>query len=174
MNTISKPTISKRGKTKYHQGKFKPKNPFKVIGNPNNIIYRSKWELCFLKWLDTTPNVIRYASEEVIILYRLPTDGKIHKYFMDFYMEVRQPTGIIKKFLIEIKPFSQTIMPKAPKNGVLTESYQNDIKTYIKNQAKWDAARSVCLQKGWEFCILTEKELFKKGPSTNVRRNKHK
>lgn len=89
-------------------------------------------------------------------------------------MEVLQPYGTTKKFLIEIKPFAQTMMPKAPKNGVLTESYQNEIKTYVKNQAKWEAARSVCLQKGWEFRILTEKELFRKGSPNNGKPKRHK
>ena len=31
--------------------------------------------------------------------------------------------------------------------------------TYVKNQAKWEAATKFCNKKGWEFKILTEKDI---------------
>ena len=34
--------------------------------------------------------------------------------------------------------------------------------TYGVNEAKWKAAREFCQDKGWEFRIITEAELFKK------------
>ena len=43
---------------KYQQGIYKLKNPKKYKGNPDNIVYRSSWELKLLKWLDDHPQVI--------------------------------------------------------------------------------------------------------------------
>jgi hypothetical protein len=31
--------------------------------------------------------------------------------------------------------------------------------TYLKNEAKWKAASEYCKDRGWEFKIVTEKEL---------------
>ena len=85
-----------------YKGKFKPSFPEKYVGNPTNIIYRSLWELKFLKYCDTNENILEYASEELAIPYRSPVDGKIHKYFPDVYIKVKEPDGSIKKYLIEI------------------------------------------------------------------------
>ena len=46
-----------------YKGKFKPSFPEKYLGNPTNIIYRSLWELKFLKYCDTNVNILEYASE---------------------------------------------------------------------------------------------------------------
>ena len=66
----------------------------------------------------------------------------------------------IKKFLVEVKPYKQTIKPtETPgkhKKALLYEQL-----TYIQNQAKWEAARQWCKSRGIEFTILTEKELRK-------------
>ena len=52
-----------------YKGKFHPKNPGKYRGNTSNIIYRSMWELRFMRYLDSHPHVIEWASEEIIIPY---------------------------------------------------------------------------------------------------------
>lgn len=143
---------------KYYQGRFKPRNPSKYIGDPTNIVYRSGWELKLMSHLDKHPRVVRWASEEVVIPYRSPIDGKIHRYFMDFYVEQINKDGNKEKLLIEVKPKAQTKPPKRPAN-VKNKRYINEVKTWGVNQAKWKAAQEVCLDKGWKFQIFTEDEL---------------
>lgn len=41
----------------YYQGKYKVKNYQKYKGDPTNVIYRSSWELKFLKYCDDNDNV---------------------------------------------------------------------------------------------------------------------
>ena len=72
-------------------------------------------------------------------------------------MKVKESTGEIKKYLIEIKPKKQTIKPKVPKRQ--TKGYLYEVYEYAKNQAKWESAREWCLDRGYEFKVLTEDEL---------------
>lgn len=142
---------------KYHQGMFKPKHPEKYVGDVNNIVWRSSWELKFLIWLDDNPSVVSYSSEEVVIPYISPVDNKPHRYFVDFAVLVKSKDGTLKKVLIEIKPLAQTQMPKRPK--MITERYMSELKTYAVNQAKWKAASEWCKKAGMEFHVFTEVEL---------------
>lgn len=144
--------------TKYHQGRFIPKNPAKYVGDVSNIIYRSSWEAKFLKWCDENPNVIKYASEELIIPYMSPVDQRMHRYFVDFVIMVKTRTDEIKKYAVEIKPSVQCEPPKQGKKR--TRRYLTELATYSVNQAKWKAADSFCQTKGIEFLVLTEKHLF--------------
>jgi hypothetical protein len=140
-----------------YKGKYQPKNTQKYRGDVTNIIYRSLWERKFLIYCDTNENIIEYASEEIAIPYRSPVDGKIHRYFPDFYIKVKEPDGNIKKYLIEIKPHKQTMPPKKPQRqtkGYIYEAYE-----YAKNQSKWEAAKEYCKDRQWEFKALTENEL---------------
>lgn len=139
---------------KYYQGKYTPKNPEKYMGDPTNIIYRSSWELKLLIRLDEDPNIIRYASEEFHIPYLSPLDNKMHRYFPDFYAE--NVNG--DRFVIEVKPDKETRPPA--KKSKQTPKYINEVSTFIKNQAKWDAAKKFCDDRGWQFQIITEKVLF--------------
>ena len=141
-----------------YKGKFKPSFPEKYVGNPSSIIYRSLWELKFLKYCDTNENILEYASEELAIPYISPVDGKIHKYFPDVYIKVKEPDGSIKKYLIEIKPYKQTMAPPKPKRQ--TKGYIYEVYEYAKNQSKWEAAREYCKDRGWAFKVITENELY--------------
>lgn len=171
---LQKPSIKPRTKRNhYHQGLFLPNNPKKYIGNINDIRYRSKWELQFLKWCDSTDAVIRYSSEQCVIPYISPIDGKRHHYFVDFFVSVLQSDGSIKEFLVEIKPYSQCIPPKpTKKNPESSVQFQEAIKTYLINQAKWKQANAICKKHGWEFMILTENELFKTRKRVNGKTKK--
>jgi hypothetical protein len=141
---------------KTYKGLFKPKNPSKYVGNPSNIIYRSRWELKFMSYLDSHPDVISWASEELPIPYISPKDNQVHRYFPDFIVKRKDKNNNIKTLIIEIKPFIQTQPPKQTKNKrkMLTETL-----TYAVNQAKWKAAEEFCADRKWSFIILTEKEL---------------
>ena len=146
-----------------YQGKFKPKNPQKYIGNSANIIYRSSWELKLMTYLDNHPNVLRWGSEEVIIPYRSPIDGRIHRYFPDFFVEQINKDGIKDRILIEVKPKHQTVAPDTTKKmtprGMISKKYLSEVATWGVNKAKWEAADSFCKDRGWKFQIMTEQEL---------------
>jgi hypothetical protein len=135
----------------YMQGFYKPENPHKFVGDIKGIVYRSSWELKYLRMIDTDPNVVKCSSEEVIIPYR-DHNGSLRRYFVDFY--VKYADG--KEILVEIKPSIQTVPPvpgKKKRKTLLREAM-----TYGVNQLKWEAARKYAKKRGWEVVILTEKE----------------
>ena len=138
-----------------YKGRYFPTNPKKYKGNPNQIIYRSLWERKVMVYCDKNDAIIEWGSEEVIVPYISPWDGKLHRYFPDFYMKVRQADGSTKKFIIEVKPKSQCKQPiKNPKRR--TTKWFNEVKTFAINQAKWKYAKEFCEDKGMEFKIFTE------------------
>ena len=139
------------------KGKFTPKNPGKYIGNSANIVYRSSWELKFMKWCDLSNSVVLWQSEEVVIPYLSPLDGKIHRYFPDFRIKIKKKDGSTEVVVIEIKPLYQTKEPKPQKRK--TKKYINEVKTYSINKYKWDYAKEWCENRGYKFMIFTEKEL---------------
>ena len=126
------------------------------MGDPNNIVYRSSWERRLMKFLDENPSVLKWGSEEAVIPYISPVDNKIHRYFTDAYAKIKTKTGI-KTYLIEVKPKHQTLPPAQQQRK--TKKYINEVVTYGVNQAKWKAATEYCLDRGWEFKILTEDHL---------------
>lgn len=140
-----------------YKGKFKPANPEKYTGNPENIIYRSSWELKVMKYLDTNPNVIYWASEELFIPYISPVDQREHRYFPDFIIKTKKKDGNLETYMIEIKPEIQTKAPE--KRSKRTRKFLNEIATYSVNQAKWRAADIYCQKKGWKFMVLTERDI---------------
>ena len=140
-----------------YKGRYQPTNPLKYKGNYRNIIYRSLWERKFMKYCDRNPNILEWGSEEFCLPYKSPLDNKVHRYFPDFYIKVRESTGKIKKMIIEVKPKRQCMEPKRQKKK--TRGYIYEVREYAKNQAKWKAATEYCLDRGLEFKILTETEL---------------
>jgi hypothetical protein len=137
----------------FHKRKYTPIFPEKYAGDPTNIIIRSSWETMFASWCDKNPSVVKWSSEETIIPYRCPTDNHIHRYFVDFKITVN--TG--KTYLVEVKPYKQTQLPEYP--GKRTQRYLMESLTFMKNQAKWEAATNYAKDRGWEFKIITEHEL---------------
>jgi hypothetical protein len=143
--------------SKYNQGKFHPQNPQKYKGNVNNIIYRSSWELKFMQWCDRNENILEYGSEEFWIPYISPVDNRVHKYFPDFIIKVRENSGNTKNYVVEVKPQRQTVPPK--QKSRVTKSYLYEAQTYAVNQAKWKAAEEWCADRLLNFMVITEKEL---------------
>ena len=84
------------------KSKYKPSYPNKYVGNPNNIVCRSSWERRFCYWADLNPNIIQWASEEVAIPYVSPLDNRVHRYYPDFLIKVKETTGATKTYLIDI------------------------------------------------------------------------
>jgi len=143
-----------------YKGKYKPSRPDKYQGDPTKITYRSLWERKCMKLFDDNPNVITWASEEICIPYVSPVDGKKHRYYPDFMVELRNKNGEVETLMIEVKPFKQTKEPSKPTSGRITRRYMTEVKTFAVNNAKWKAAEEVCHERGWCFKILTEKEIF--------------
>ena len=140
-----------------YKGKYKPSYPEKYKGDPTNIIYRSLWERKFCVYCDLNENILEWSSEEKFIPYRSPLDGKIHRYFPDFLIKVKESNGSIKKYMIEIKPSKQTVPPIKPQRQ--TKRYISEVYEYAKNQSKWEAAKEWCEDRGYEFKVITENEL---------------
>lgn len=147
---------------KYHQGKFKPRYPNKYKGDPTNIIYRSSLELRLMNFLDENSQVLQWASEEFFIPYKSPIDGRMHRYFPDFWVKKSN-----ESICIEVKPSTQCKPPRVEKKltpkGRLSKSYITEVKNWGINSAKWEAAEKYCKQKGWRFVIMTEKDLTPNG-----------
>ena len=141
----------------FHKRKFSPTFPEKYAGDPTNIIMRSSWETQFANWCDMNPSIIKWSSEETVVPYRCPTDNKVHRYFIDFKIQVKTKGDVLKTFLIEVKPYKQCHPPEFP--GKRTKKYLTESYMFIKNQAKWAAAREYAKDRGWEFKIITEYEL---------------
>jgi len=108
-------------------------------------------------WLDKNNDILSWASEELIIPYLSPVDNRVHRYFPDFLVKVRTKDGTTKTMILEVKPKKQTMAPQ-PKKRV-TKQFIEEVKTYGINQAKWKAATEFCLDRGWDFKLLTEDHL---------------
>ena len=136
----------------YHKRKYTPIFPEKYLGNPANIVMRSSWETRFAIWCDKNPQILKWNSEETVIPYISPVDSRIHRYFVDFKIQTSNNTT----YLVEIKPKSQTMPPAGAKR---TQRYLTEVKAYVVNQAKWEAANTYAEDRKWKFIVLTEYEL---------------
>ena len=140
-----------------YKGLYTIENKKKYTGDPFNVVYRSLWEREVFKWCDRNPKIKKWSSEEIIIPYRSPLDNRIHRYFVDFYIKVKDVNGNIQKYLIEVKPKKQTREPKVQKR--MTKKYIYEVTEYAKNQAKWSAAKEFCEDRNYKFMLITEDEL---------------
>ena len=153
------------------KGRYYPKNRDKYKGDPTNIVYRSQYELTYMRWCDTQPNVLEWSSEEVIVKYRSILDEenerkknirtkRWHRYYVDFYIKVKKKDGSTQKYLIEVKPYHETVAPifEGTKKTERTKAMQ--LKTWIVNNAKWRAAEEYCKQRGMIFKKVTEGDLY--------------
>jgi len=146
----------------YKQGYYKLVNPQKYIGDPNKIIFRSSWEKRFATYCDHHDRILSWSSEPIQIPYLNPLDGAIKPYNVDFYVRVQTENGY-SEYLVEIKPARQLQQPQQP-SGRITEkkmiSYNNAMKSYLVNLAKFKAAREYAQTRGWEFIVVTEHFIF--------------
>lgn len=138
--------VKPKKSSRYTQGYFSGST--KIFESQRNkpVIYRSSWELYFMKWLESNPNVKGWGSECIGIKYILVTDHSEHTYYPDYLIEFISG----EKWLVEIKPLSQTKKPKHHNYN----SYE--WQTYIKNCCKWRAANQFAQKNNIKFKILTE------------------
>lgn len=146
---------------KFKQGYFSPKNTVKYVGEINNIFYRSGLEFRFMTICDLSERVLKWSSEPFRIKYYHPVEKRDKNYIVDFWVEIIDNQKQKRKILIEIKPSSQTIKPIEPKRKTekSKKRFMNESVIYIQNIAKWSAAKEVCDKLGWDFFIITEKNL---------------
>ena len=150
------------------KGWYKPLNPTKLIppfdshmGSFNEstgeVEYKSRLELRAMKYADYNKHIVKWAVEPFHVPYIKPTDGKIHRYFIDFFLEFSSGD----RFIVEVKPKGETIPPKKPskKTQKAINNYQKALQTYAVNKAKWAAAREFAKKNNIRFIILTEEEL---------------
>lgn len=145
----------------FNQGYFKPQFPEKYIG-PTPIIYRSSWERKFMIWCDTNDKVLSWSSEPVEIKYWSRQDNKPHKYYPDFYFKQRKANGDVLEYLVEIKPKAQIQKPEPPKKNSkkALESYKFLAEQYVRNMDKYNAAKTYCEGRSWNFIVLTEETIL--------------
>ena len=149
--------ISFKKNKNYTQGIFQFSNPSKYKGKLP-CIYRSSLELKVMRWFDNNPNIITWGSESIVVPYQSPLDGRIHRYFVDLVAALKDKEGNIKKLLIEIKPHLQTMQPN-PSNHKKPKTIIYEQRQWVINQAKWQAAKAWSDTKGYQFIILTEKNI---------------
>jgi hypothetical protein len=145
-------------RSKYKQGIFKPRNKHKC--KTNVCIYRSGLELQYMRWLDSNSNIVSWGSEEVVIPYIKPTDGKVHRYFIDFNFTIRDKDKKLHKFLVEVKPEKQCKPPKTKNRRNKMTLLRENI-TYAVNNSKWESAKSWANKHNYKFIIITEKDIKK-------------
>ena len=110
-----------------------------------------------MNYFDRNSNIVEWSSEEIIIPYKSPIDGKWHRYYPDFYIKINDRDGHISSKIIEVKPKKQCL-PPIPKTKI-TKKYISEVATWGINSSKWEAAKEYCADRSWDFLIITEKEL---------------
>jgi len=140
----------------FQQGIYKPVNPTKYVG-VTHPKYRSSYELKFFRWVDSNPNVVKWGSESISIPYISPVDNRIHHYYPDNLVQIREGE-VVTNYIIEIKP-SKQVAPPETKNRKNQKRMIFEQVQYAINTAKWSAAKQWCDKAGFKFIILTENEL---------------
>ena len=85
-----------RKRPKWRQGEFVPNNKEKFIGT--KATYRSGLELKFFRFCDNNTNVLKWGSENVIVPYTSPLDGRVHRYFVENYVINQAKWEAAKKY----------------------------------------------------------------------------
>lgn len=140
---------------RWAHGQYVPANTEKYLGN-GKPIYRSSWELAFMRFCDNHTSITQWSSEPMRIPYIHPLTGKRTTYVPDFLIQYQDKFGNVKTELIEVKPSSQAIKESTGRNA-------RNQAHFIVNQAKWAAARAFCKQQGILFRVITENEMFHTG-----------
>lgn len=156
---------------KYHQGLYVPQNMDKLIkaNNEGGVYYRSGLEKKMMIYLDLNDKIARWCSEYIKIPYektewssvRKDFETTQHTYYPDFYYELQRPDGTLSKVVAEVKPYSETVEPiiRENMNSKQIRNLEYSLKTYNKNLQKWKYMIEYCQRKGFEFIIITEKQL---------------
>jgi hypothetical protein len=152
-----------RKDSQYKQGYYNLVNLAKYIGDPNKIIFRSSWERKFAVYCDSNDRIVAWSSEPLQIPYMHPIEREIKPYNVDFYVKLQLGENLYRDFLVEVTPSRQLKQPIKP-TGRVTEkrmtAYTEQMKAYLINVAKFNAAQQYATSKGWEFIVVTESFIF--------------
>lgn len=155
-------------KTDTTKGYYQILNKDKYYPSGKVPIYKSSWEMQVFYALDINPNVLYWGYEPLEIYYYNPRYLKYSVYYPDILCHIRMDSGVEQKILIEIKPTKYTVMPKKPnppKENTPAKwerfrrsqiNYENNLKDYMVNLAKWEAAQRWCQKNGVMWRILNE------------------
>ncbi len=148
--------VKPTAKSGFRQGYYNPQNPLKYKGE-FPIIYRSSWERKFCHWCDHNEDVLFWMSEPFSISYFNILDKKFHKYYPDFFIQMKRD-DTIENYIVEIKPKSQLMKPKEPKKKTkkALENYKYGYETYVRNLCKTDALNKAAQQRNYKVMLLTE------------------
>ncbi len=149
--------MATKSRKKYKQGIFTPMRPKKYIGT-YPVVYRSSLELAVMRFFDSNTSVVAWGSESIIIPYTKPTDGKVHRYYTDFNVKIVDQAGKLQKYVIEVKPYKQTIPPTKHGNKKKKTLVYEQL-SFAINTAKWTSAREWAKKHGYVFSIITEKDI---------------
>lgn len=158
-------------------GEYIVQNIEKYLGTGNpiklqNPCFRSSWEKRCCYFLDTNINVTRWGYEIIHVPY-IGIDGKTHKYITDFYLEIIDRNGELKRSIWEVKPAKDgpswmngkwcfDNKPKKPKTNhkKALKNYMYAMKQYVTNTKKWTSVINYCKANGMTFKIITEKTVM--------------
>ena len=140
---------------KFAQGRFTLKNANKYLGRKTPL-YRSSWEFAFMRFCDESPSVAKWASESVKIPYKDPLTGKLTVYVPDFMIQYTDKNGRGHVELIEVKPENQM-----KKEHIGRDKFRQA--QYVRNVAKWEAARYWCKRRKIYFRVINENDIFHRG-----------
>jgi hypothetical protein len=149
----------KKRKLRKNEREFIPKNIEKYVGQ-YPIIARSSWENRYCQWLDVNPAVLEWSSEGHCVRYIDPFQPqRKRRYFPDYYVCLWTNKGK-RRYLVEIKPEKDLKLPPKKSNRS-KKTLQIMETTYLVNQSKFKAAKDYCKKMGYEFKVITEKQLFR-------------
>ena len=142
------------------RGKYYLSHPEKNLKDAKYILFKSKLEALFIKFLDMSPEVVKWDYENPMntIPYFDPVQQRQRHYIVDFVMWVKQGP-VLQEIWVEIKSSGETVPPKKGRNTI---QYNESVRTYATNMAKWQMAAKICAAKGKIFRVITEKDLIKK------------
>jgi hypothetical protein len=138
--------------TKFANGFYQLINPEKYVGKkvPH---FRSSWEHSFMRFCDSNPSILQWASESIHVPYINPFTNRSTIYVPDFLIVYVNKKGENKAELIEIKPSKQTTLEAAGRSV-------RDQAAAVLNQYKWAAAQAWCNQNNINFRVVTENDIF--------------
>lgn len=174
-----KPDMRENARTR--QGYYKVQHLEKYVGDPTLIIYRSSWELTFLRWCDFSPSIIKFSSEPIRIPYydrtskleeckkyglnpNDPKNWEVKNYNVDFWLQIQKDENVTEKWFVEIKPSEKLKKPvPPPENSPLKiqRKFVNEAREFLLNEAKFAAMNAYANKVNAKFYIFTEIQLEK-------------
>lgn len=154
----------------FKQGNFYPRHMEKCLNEKGDIVYRSKLERDFMVVCDNNPNVVKWASEKVVVPYFNSGKNRMARYFVDFFIELSDG----RRFIIEVKPFKEAQVISDPsllakrmaKSKAKATTLMIEAFNATQNKEKWEAAKKwakdhTTPQHPMAFMVITEKDIKK-------------